>query len=252
MCDQLSAGVYYDIQNKYSFSVEGYYKWIDNIADTKYDFNNIYSYEGLKNKLAYGKGRSYGIDMVAYKETGRLTGWISYSLLWAFRKTPEINDGLEYPAKFDNRHKINIVLNYKFKKNIEFNASWTYMTGNRITLSLNNYQASNWAGFPSTIAPGDNGNKNLGISYYSGKNNLRLPDYHRLDIGVTISQPKKNGNMGIWNFGLYNAYCQMNPIAIQQKNMQTIHPAEGDEWNTTFQTIALFPIIPSISYTYKF
>ena len=82
------------------------------------------------------------------------------------------------------------------------------------------------------------------LDYFTERNNVRLPAYHRLDLGINIYRPKKNGHLGIWNISVYNAYCQMNPI--------TIHKRSWINYSHYFETLSLLPIIPSISYTYKF
>lgn len=255
--DQVSMGTYYNLNNDYSFSLEGYYKWMDNLLDYKEGYNFLPSTTGWQNKLASGKGWSYGADFIVRKETGRITGYIGYGLMWANRKFDEINDGRTYPSKYDNRHKINIVANWKLSNNVELNAGWTYMTGNRVTISLENYQNLDIAGFPPGLAPTDPyfSEDYPGVNYYDKKNNVRMPAYHRLDLGINIYRPKKNGHMGIWNVSIYNVYSRMNPIAITKESLYRDYypvPASERKWNNKFKTLSLFPIIPSLSYTYKF
>jgi len=249
--DQLSAGIYYKLTNSYSFSGETYYKWMNNLLDYKDGYNFLPSTSGWENKLTSGKGRAYGVDFIATKETGCITGYIGYGLMWSDRRFAEINEGKTFPSKYDNRHKINIVVNYKLNKKIEFNGSWTYMTGNRVTLSLENYQPLHQSGFHPDLTPGSIDSSNGGLDYYDKKNNIRLPDYHRLDLGINIYCPKKNGRIGIWNISVYNAYCRMNPIVITKESIYSggsvVH-----NMHSRFRTLSIFPIIPSVSYTYKF
>ena len=121
---------------------------------------------------------------------------------------------------------------------------------NRVTLSLENYQDLPSAGCPPFIAPSPPYKDGWGVDYYDSKNNVRLPAYHRLDLGMNIYRPQKNGRMGIWNVSIYNAYSRMNPIVIQKSTIkQTI---SGKPVPPKFQTLSIFPIIPSVSYTYKF
>ena len=94
---------------------------------------------GRKN-LVSGKGWAYGLDLIVRKNEGNITGWIGYGLMWADRQISGVNGGIRFPAKYDNRHKLNIVINWKINKKIELTGSWVYMTGNRITLALENYQ----------------------------------------------------------------------------------------------------------------
>lgn len=249
--DQISAGLFFDFKKNYSFSVEGYYKWMSNLIEYKDGYDSFTFSDGWENKIvSSGKGWAYGVELCARKNIGRLTGWGSYGLMWANRNFKEINNGISYPAKYDNRHKLNIMINYKLKENIEINVGWTYVTGNRITVSLENYMDPGMSGFPPSLAPTDPNEPLWGIDHYDSRNNLRLPAYHRLDLGVNFYRPSINGRMGIWSVGLYNAYSQMNPVVFRKKIM--LPTDVNKQWDATFQTLSIFPLIPSVSYTYKF
>lgn len=243
--DQVSAGAYYNLHNDYSFSVEGYYKWMNHILDYKDGYNFLPSFIGWEDKLAQGKGWSYGVELIARKETGRVTGWLGYGLMWADRQFAEINDGKRFPAKFDNRHKLNVVANWKLSDKVELTGSWTFMTGNRLTASFENYEDLGQAHFPSDVAPiPPFMNTPGGLEYFTERNNFRLPAYHRLDLGINIYRPKKNGRMGIWNISIYNVYCHMNAITLKKRFWYN--------YDCYFETMSILPIIPSVSYTYKF
>lgn len=235
--DQVSVGAYYNLHKNYSFSVEGYYKWMNHLLDYKDGYNFLPSFVGWEEKLAAGKGWAYGAEFIARKETGRITGWIGYGLMWSDRQFDEINNGKRFPAKYDNRHKLNIVANWKINEKLELTGSWTFMTGNRVTVAFENYEDLGLTPVPPLLPEG-------GLDYFTERNNVRLPAYHRLDLGINIYRPKKNGHLGIWNISVYNAYCQMNPI--------TIHKRSWINYSHYFETLSLLPIIPSISYTYKF
>ncbi|MDR3140360.1 MAG: hypothetical protein LBU37_01315 [Tannerellaceae bacterium] len=132
---------------------------------------------------------------------------------------------------------------------VEINGSWAYITGNRTTLMLEDYLNFYVAGFDPLPAP-DNPFQEEWVNYYEEKNNVRLPAYHRLDLGLTIYRPLKNGRMGIWNISLWNAYCRMNPIAIRTRTMYS--DSDKRKISPRFQVIGLFPLILSVSCTYKF
>lgn len=249
--DQFSAGLYYNLGDNYSISLEGYYKQMDNLLEYKENYDVFSRSVSWKEKLTSGEGRSYGTDILITKERGRLTGYLGYGLMWADRRFEEINGGKTYPAKYDNRHKINLVVNYKLNENVEVNGSWTFMTGNRLTLAFDHYQDLEQAGFPSGLAPLDPYKNWIGLEYFEGKNNYRLPAYHRLDLGINFYRPKANNRMGIWSISLYNAYSRMNPIAVT-KDWYHDYPYSGSSINSYYQTVSLLPIIPSVSYTYKF
>ena len=206
------------------------------------------------DKLTNGKGWSYGIDLSFTKEVGSFTGTIGYGLMWNWRKFSQLNHGVKFPAKFDNRHKININAAYKLNEKVEFNAGWTYMTGNRLTLSMYNYDIPG-SQFPDapTVGPPGYGNEIDGIDYYSSRNNVRMPAYHRLDIAININKKLKKGRKAIWNVSLYNAYCHMNAITIQKDNENNVFfTSNKDKWHRAFKTLSFIPTIPSVSYTYIF
>lgn len=266
--DQVSLGAYYNLNDKYSFSVEGYYKWLHNILDYKDGYNFLPAFVGWEQKMSVGKGRVYGVELTARKETGKITGWIGYGLMWANRQFPDINEGKCFPAKFDNRHKLNIVANWKVSKKVELTGSWTYMTGNRATVSFENYQyLGQTQNSGHILSPIQSGMltppyvNDEGIDYYTSRNNYRLPAYHRLDLGINIYCPKKKGRMGIWNVSIYNVYSYMAPVAVH-KRFWYGYDANGNfsgsgyypenRSDCYFETLRLIPIIPSVSYTYKF
>lgn len=201
-----------------------------NLIDYTDDYYLVPPTSSWTEKLGVGKGRSKGIDFKVTKEFGNITGHISYSLLWADRKMPEKNKGEWYPARFDNRHKINIALSWKINDKWSVGASWTGMSGNRITLPLQCWcdpMLGAW---------------NFDMDLYEKTNNYRLPFYHRLDLSAT-RQTKK----GYWTFSLYNAYSYMNVIAVRRDSGW-----KNGEFMDMFQHIRAIPIIPSVSYTWLF
>lgn len=242
--DQYSIGGYWAWKGL-DFSMEGYYKSSRNLLEYKDSHSLIPSSVGWEQKLAAGKGRSYGMEWMVRKTAGRTYGWIGYALSRSDRRFDELNGGKWFPARYDNRHKLNIVIMHKLSKRVELSAAWTYTTGNYMTLSLENYD-----GLEQPPSGDYSSAVHEGLDLYEGRNNYRLPAYHRLDLGVNIYRPKRNGRMGIWSIGLYNAYCRMNPFTIKKT---TIHdPDDYPKEKTIFRQYSFLPIIPSISYTYKF
>lgn len=250
--DQVSAGFYYNLNKEYNFSVEGYYKTLDNLLEYRDGHTFTPSFVNWEDKLTAGEGRSYGAEFMVRKETGRTTGWVGYGLSWSDRQFDELNQGARYPARFDNRHKLNIVVMHKISPKVELSAAWSYASGNHVTLSLENYYEN------GTGSPTNNDNHyvvNSGelIDYYEGRNNYQLPAYHRLDLGIKIYRPKKKGRMGIWTVSIYNVYSRMNPFMIYKSDKTIPDPGSPYGKNVpVFKTIGIMPIIPSISYTYKF
>ena len=250
--DQVGGGFYYDMPDMdWSFALEGYYKWLDGVAEVNDDFT--YGYDKMQN-IEYGKGNAYGAEVTVTRNSGKLTGSLSYGLMWANRRIPGINDGHWYPAKFDNRHKINLVVNYKLNERVELNASWVYATGNRMTVPVGMYQGFQDTYLPGNIAPqpGESIDHGLGLKYYDGRNNVRLPGYHRLDVSASFTRQLGDGRKGVWRVGLYNAYCKMNPIVVRRQEMIGFDGNRNRPWNVYYETFSIFPIIPNVSYTYYF
>ncbi|MEG1544997.1 MAG: hypothetical protein RR382_10820, partial [Tannerellaceae bacterium] len=244
---QFSAGLYYKLHKQYDFSVEGYYKYWDNLIEYKDESSVISSFSRWDERVAVGKGRSYGLELLARRSAGKTTGWIAYTLSWTERRFPDgsICRGDWYPFKYDNRHKVNLTLSHRLSKRVELNASWTYASGNRMTLLTdvfydpNNQQNNGY--------PGHNGFWGTHASSSGLRNNYQLPAYHRLDLGMNIYRPKKSGNLGIWSVSLYNSYMKMNPFMVEPASYM-----EDGKQHVYLQRLTLFACMPSVSYTYKF
>lgn len=249
--DQFSLGFYGNLPKDMYFSVEGWYKTMRNLVEYREGISSLNPGLEWDEKTTTGKGWAYGVDLSVTKEVGKVTGTVSYGLMWNWRKFTDLNNGFKFPAKFDNRNKFNINLTYKLNDHIEFNGGWTYMTGNRLTLSLYNYDepGNNFPDAPTT-GIGNSGfdwEQASGLDYYHSRNNVRLPAYHRLDLGMSIFKKLKNGAVTIWNFSIYNAYCRMNAMTIRKDDFV----GAGDP-NRSFQKFSLIPVVPSVSWTYEF
>lgn len=236
--DKVAAGVYYSTPGGLTFSVEGYWKWMKNLLEYADEYYLMPPDTEWSDKLTTGTGTSKGIDFKVAKEFGKVSGHVAYSLLWADRCYPDRNHGRPFPARFDNRHKINVMLNWKISDKWEMSASWTGMSGNRYTLVTQMWR-----------------DPQLGPWHYdmlleTDINNYRLPFYHRMDIGF-----KRHTKHGYWDFSLYNAYCNMNTIAVRRDYAVDSYfdPSTGSfTIRPEFQKVKLIPVIPSVSYTWLF
>lgn len=249
--DQFSLGFYGNLPLDMYFSVEGWYKVMRNLVEYREGISSLNPGLAWDEKTTTGKGWAYGVDFSVTREVGRVTGTVSYGLMWNKRRFSGLNGGKTFPAKFDNRNKININLTYRLNDHIEFNAGWAYMTGNRLTLSLYNYDepGDKYPDAPTT-GIGNSGfgwEQASGLGYYSERNNIRLPAYHRLDLGMSLFKTLGNGARTIWNFSLYNAYCHMNAMTIRKDD----YVGDGDP-TRSFQKFSLIPVVPSVSWTYEF
>lgn len=162
------------------------------------------------------------------KLSGKVTGHIAYSLGWTDRTFAEKNGGHTFPARFDHRHTINILLNWNISAKVQLNAAWTGHSGNRFTLLTQTWELRNY----------DNSWFSYQVPLKARINNYQLPFYHRLDLSCTVRNRR-----GYWNFGLYNAYCNMNTVAISRSS---------NSHGPVFKKFKMIPLIPSISYTWKF
>lgn len=231
--DKIFAGVYWSPIQTLTLSVEGYWKWMNNLLDYADEYYLLAQDYAWNEKMVSGKGASRGFDFRVAKEFGNITGHLSYSLLWADRCFPDKNKGKKFPARFDNRHKINILVNWKLNKKWEINASWTGMSGNRITLPTQCWTDPG-------LAPW-----HYNMTLATDINNFRLPFYHRLDLSFT-----RHNKNGFWNFSLYNAYCNINTIGVIRDYKDNY--SNTGQIEPSFRKIKLLPIIPSISYTWIF
>lgn len=245
---QFDAGIYYQPAKGYTVSLEAYYKYRRNLIEYKENSLAFPAFTEWEDRVALGKGYDYGIELFAEKTTGRTTGSASYTLFWSDRLFPDgsVNRGKRYPSQFDNRHKINLMFSHKFSDKIEFTANWTYAGGNNITLP----DEFHLIDLPEpTNSPYYNGKLAVGVAHE--KNNYRLPAFHKLDIGVSFYRYKKNGRMGIWNVGIYNVYNRMNVFNATTYIGHNYRDGEP-VYEMWIEKNTLFPILPSVSYTYKF
>ena len=259
---QVSAGFFYNLLNTIDLSVEGYYKNMDNLIEYKDGATFFGSSTGWEDKVSMGKGWAYGVEFLAQKTIGKTTGWVGYT--WSKterlfnREGQELNNGLPFPAKYDRRNDVSIVVSHKFSERFDVAATLVYSTGSCGTLALQNYGAtdipqSNSNGYNSSNFYW-NGNIPLkaSIPYVSSRNNYRYEPYHRLDVGMNFHKQKKHG-IRTWNVSVYNLYNQLNPFLTSVTSKYEYDPNTGKYTDKKALTqISIFPIIPSVSYTFKF
>lgn len=258
LSDHCSAGVYATLPGGWYGNVEGWYRTMDNVLEYRDGVSVFNEMAAWSDKLTSGRGWAYGADLSLTKSVGRVTGTLGYGLMWNWRRFEQLNHGRKFPAQFDNRHKINIAVEYALNDKIKFSAAWTYMTGNRITVSFYEYRgvAHQFPQSPYGDGPGVIVLPEQIVSYYSGRNNFRLPAYHRLDLDMTLTNKFKDGREGIWHFSLYNAYNHLNAMTIKKDAKMDYYTMgngiPGQNLRSVFRTYSLLPILPSVSYTYVF
>ncbi len=249
---QVSAGFFYNLNNIVDLSLEAYYKTMFNLLEYRDGATFLGSSTGWEDKVAMGRGWAYGIEFLAQKTIGNTTGWLGYT--WAKterlfdRPGEELNFGRVFPAKYDRRHDISLVVSHKFSKRFDAALTWVYATGNAGTLGL---QVIPGTEVPDTYPWEYNGE----ITYIESRNNFRMPAYHRMDLAFNFHKQKKHG-MRTWNLSFYNAYNNNNPFIVlpMTESDVTYNPITNEYiWTSrkTLKQYSIFPIIPSLSYSYK-
>ncbi len=238
---QGALGVAKTFTNDLEFSLEGYYKEMENVISYKPGSSFLGEAPGetdWENKVVQGKGQSYGMELLLQKKHGDFSGWIAYTLSWNRRQFDEINGGEKYPFKYDKRHDFAIVGTYNISKRIVLSASWIFSTGNAVSIPIFKYPYKKGfeviGGFP----------KYSEIESLGKKNSFRMSNSHRLDLSIEFHKQKKYWER-IWVVGVYNAYSHKNPFFM-------ITDFDYRRNKTIFKEVSLLPILPFISYKFNF
>lgn len=230
---QVALGAFYEWKG-YEFSLEGYYKKMNNVLEYK-DGASFFSIDETdwQDKVVMGDGWAYGIEFFVQKNVGKFTGWLGYT--WAHsdrlfnRPGQELNNGKPFPAKYDRRHDLSVVLMYEFNDHIDVGATWVYSTGNCATLAFQNYHGL--YGF-------DVWGYTQSVGYINNRNNYRYSSYHRLDLVANFHWKYELGE-NIISINVYNTYSHNNPFVVIPMNGK-------------LRQVCIFPIIPTLSWKYKF
>lgn len=228
--DQVSLGWYKNLaNNKYEFTMETYYKSLQNQIDYRTGANIYINSDAIESQLLFGKGRAYGIEGLLRKQTGKFTGWLSYTLSKTERKIDGLNNNEWYRARQDRTHDIAVVGSYQLNKKWTLSANWIYYTGDAVTFPAGKYRVNDQV-----------------IFYYTERNGYRMPNYHRLDLGATLQVQKTKKFSSELAFSLYNAYGRENAYTI------AFRESKDDPQKTEAVQTALFKYIPSVSFNFKF
>jgi hypothetical protein len=229
IADQVAIGYYKnDLGFQYEFFVEAYYKWMQNQVDYK-NGAQLRANENVESQLLFGSGRAYGLEWFLKKKTGKLTGWVSYTLARTERSVAGINNGNWYPARQDQTHNIAIVGIYQTNSRWTISSNWVYNTGNAVTFPSGKYTLNGQTAY-----------------YYTERNGYRFPAYHRLDLAATLKNKPRKGREGSWTFSLYNVYGRENTYSIEFKD------DPNNPGKTIAEQTALFKWVPSVTYNFKF
>jgi len=227
--DQFSVGYYRNfLNNKYEFSVETYYKLMQNQIDYKNGAQLVLN-ENVESELLFGHGHSYGAEFFLKRKYGKLTGWIGYTLSKTELQIPGINNGSWYPATQDITNAIDVVAIYELNEKWSFSATFIFNTGYPVTFPSGKYSVDG----------------NI-LYYYTSRNGYRMPAYNRMDIGATYKCKKHKHYQADWSFSIFNVYDRWNAYTI------TFQQNPNNPQETQALLTSLFGIIPSVSYDFKF
>lgn len=229
--NQIAIG-YYRLfaQNQYEFSTEAYYRKLHHVIDYR-DNADLFLNPHVETQVLEGEGQSYGLEFYLEKKVGRMKGWLSYTLSKTDRQIDGINNDLAYPATYDKRHYLSLLLNYKLS------STWS-------ASSIFKYSSGGWA----TIPEGTFNYYGAAFNYYTTRNGYQLPAYHRLDLSFNY-QSRKNEHRKWkteWNFGIYNVYDRHNIFALFIKQ-------EGHKlYSSKAYKMYLYGITPFVTLNFKF
>jgi outer membrane receptor for ferrienterochelin and colicin len=226
---QVSAAVAYSYDKTLEASAEFYYKKLSNVIEYKEGSGFTNSFTNWEDLVETGKGQTYGAEWLVQKKKGKLTGLFSYTLSWSNRRFENINGGKTFPYKFDRRHEIKTAMVWRPVKRFECSAEWLFASGNAISLPRGQYF---------------NPVSNTYVDIYEGRNDFRMPAYHRLDVSFKFMKQRKK-YLRTWVVGLYNLYNQQNPFFIYKESNAFLN-------EVNFRKVSLFPILPSFTYQFKF
>ncbi len=239
LANQYALGYFKNFENnKYVTSAEVYYKTYENQLDY-IDGADLFVNELIEAELLAGDGRAYGLEVQIEKKKGQFTGWISYTLARSERLVEGINNDDWFANRFDQTHNLSTTLFYELNDRWTFSTNFVYNTGT-----------------PATFPTGRIEQQGFAIPEVSNdvRNNVRIPDFHRLDVSATFRSKKYNEKKfkGEWIFSAYNVYNRRNPFSIffEQDEVRTV---SGDPIRTQAIRLSVIgSIIPSVAYNFKF
>jgi len=228
---QVSLGLFRNFKdNMYETSIEGYYKKMWN----QVEYGNepvVTANEEIEDQFVFGEGQAYGAEFYAAKAKGKITGWIGYTLAWTTRNFPDIDNGRTFFNRYDRRHDVSVVFQYKINDRWSLNATFVYGSGQTTTPVVNRY-----------IISGEI------VNEYGERNSLRLPAYHRMDVGASCILKDNEKRYSDLNFSIYNLYSRMNPYFIYDD----INFDNSGNFNIQARQVSLIPILPTVTWNFKY
>ena len=242
---QVGVGLARQLREQYEFSVEGYYKTMEELIEYREGASFLAAFgesEDWQDKVETGRGWSYGAEVFLQKKRGRTTGWAGYTLSWTRRRFDGLNEGRTFPYRYDRRHDAALVLSHQMSRSLSLSVTWVYGTGQAATLPVAHYydreEVTGHERFrvpspyflpPETVVYGD-------------RNGYRMSAFHHLDLSLNLGRTGGRHGFGL---GVYNAYNRKNPFFIY-------FDRRGDETAFRAKQVSLFPILPWMNYRFKF
>lgn len=241
--DQFSLGIFKNLdQNRWEFSLEGYYKDLRNVIDLRNGAQVLFT-DQVETEVLSGEGWAYGVETLLRKNTGKTTGWLAYTWSRTWRQIEGVSLGETYNPRFDRPHDFTLVLNHEFSPSWSAGLTFVYTTGLAVSFPVGSYVV-------------DNQNVPLYSNY---RNQNRFPDYHRMDASVTWRNADKGRKWrGSWNFSIYNLYGRKNPFAYEFREIYNndfrFEPSDGEIVSSRPGIVMtyLFTFLPSITYNFQF
>lgn len=230
--NQVALGYFRNFRrNTLEASAEVYYKDMQNQIDFR-DNAELLLNNNIEGEILTGSGKAYGLELMVKKQTGRLTGWASYTLSHTERSIQGINNGDAYRVRQDKPHNLAVVMSYRLSERMTLGASQIYSSGNVVTMPSGAFR-----------------NGNIIVPIYTERNGYRLRDYHRLDLSLTLDAKKREGQQyeSSWNFSIFNAYGRKNVFSVQ------LDQTEDTPSRIASKEISIIgSAIPAVTYNFKF
>lgn len=249
---QVGLGITWKINDNWLFTNEPYYKWLDRQVDFR-DGAQLFVNENLEEEFVFGKGYAYGNEIYLERTAGKLRGWVGYTWSQSWREFEDINSGKRFHPRNDRTHDLSVVVMYELNKRLTLTGTFVYNTGTAYSLPTGRYYlqdplAANPAGsdytLPISVVP-----------VYEGRNTFRLPAYHRMDLGLVWKQNTKKFQSDL-TLSIYNAYNRRNPYFIffkeKTREVEVNGETKLERVGFTPTQVSLFPIIPAVTYNFKF
>lgn len=243
---QWSAGASWQFPASLSLNIEAYYKTLGGLNTYLEGSNLLTATDEWENALALqGKGEAYGLEILLEKNSGATTGWFGYTFAVSTRQFDQINNGKPFPYNYDRRHEVSLLLLHRFHQNLSLSALWTLSSGRPFTFAtsvydLRSYDPTTWRGVSE---PDESRPHFFQAEYYTARNNIRLPTYHRLDLSLQFYRQRAFGER-TFTVGVYNIYSRKNPyMYFYRRELQ------GDDG---LKQVSLFPFLPYINFAWTF